>query len=245
MRAAVGGDQPDDHVEARGLAGAVRAEQPDDFAARDVERHVVHDRARLVALLQARRRQLAHFAGARSPDGVQRQWRGGFRGRALVLRGGRPCGGGVPCPSRAAPCRAAGRRSWAGTCRARGRCGRRSPGAGGLASGGPSAGRARSPSCRRCSCCGSRRRRVFRIALSKSSSCSLLAVVLDALRPALVVAVGVVALLRGSEIGLPIGRRRQRVVGVLLEVDAVGLDRQRALRDDDVAGEHAGLASRS
>ena len=35
MRAAVGRHQPDDHVEAGGLAGAVRAEQADDLAAGD------------------------------------------------------------------------------------------------------------------------------------------------------------------------------------------------------------------
>src|SRR6185437_5797249 len=63
--AAVGGDEPDDHVEARRLAGPVRTEQADHLSARDVERHVVHDGARLVALLQMRRRKLAHLPGGR------------------------------------------------------------------------------------------------------------------------------------------------------------------------------------
>ena len=35
-RPRVGGDQADDHVEAGGLAGAVRPEQADDLAARDM-----------------------------------------------------------------------------------------------------------------------------------------------------------------------------------------------------------------
>ncbi len=54
--AAVRRDQPDDHVEARRLARAVRAEQADDLAARHVQRHVVDDGARLVALLELARR---------------------------------------------------------------------------------------------------------------------------------------------------------------------------------------------
>src|SRR5512138_1363283 len=53
-RAAVGGHEPDDHVEARRLAGAVRTEQAHDFAARDVERDVLNDSAGLVALAQMR-----------------------------------------------------------------------------------------------------------------------------------------------------------------------------------------------
>src|SRR5262249_38286222 len=54
----VGSDEPDDHVEAGGLAGAVRTEKADDFAARDIERDVVNDGARLVALLETRGREL-------------------------------------------------------------------------------------------------------------------------------------------------------------------------------------------
>ena len=41
--AAIGRDQTDDHVEAGCLARAVRAEQADDFAAADGERHIVYD----------------------------------------------------------------------------------------------------------------------------------------------------------------------------------------------------------
>src|SRR5688572_3639529 len=50
-----------DHVEAGGLAGAVRPEQPDHLAARDLERDVLHHGARLVALAQALGAKLAHF----------------------------------------------------------------------------------------------------------------------------------------------------------------------------------------
>ena len=47
--ALVGFDQPGDHVEDRGLAGAVRAEQADGLAAPDIEAHVLHHPAGLVA----------------------------------------------------------------------------------------------------------------------------------------------------------------------------------------------------
>ena len=45
--------QADDHVERGGLAGAVRAEQADHFAAVDLQRHVAHHQALAVAFLQA------------------------------------------------------------------------------------------------------------------------------------------------------------------------------------------------
>src|SRR5437899_1568869 len=51
--------QPDDHVEAGRLARAVGAEQPHHLAAGDIERDVLHHGARLVALAQALRAQLA------------------------------------------------------------------------------------------------------------------------------------------------------------------------------------------
>jgi hypothetical protein len=38
--AVLAGHQADDHVEGRGLAGAVRAQQPDDLAALDLERQI-------------------------------------------------------------------------------------------------------------------------------------------------------------------------------------------------------------
>src|SRR5690606_5317535 len=44
--------QPDDHVEAGGLAGAVRAEQADDFAGVQAQAEVAHHLARAVALAQ-------------------------------------------------------------------------------------------------------------------------------------------------------------------------------------------------
>src|SRR6185436_8259870 len=54
-------NQPDDHVEAGGLAGAIRSEQSDDLAARHFQRHSFDDSARLEALAQIRRAQNAHF----------------------------------------------------------------------------------------------------------------------------------------------------------------------------------------
>ena len=48
----VGRGQADRHVERRGLAGAVRAEQADDFARRDVEVDAAHDGAAAVGLRQ-------------------------------------------------------------------------------------------------------------------------------------------------------------------------------------------------
>ena len=46
----VGRGQADGHVEGRGLAGAVRPEQADDLAGRDVEVDAAHDRAAAVGL---------------------------------------------------------------------------------------------------------------------------------------------------------------------------------------------------
>src|SRR6185295_11991454 len=60
--ARVRGNQPDDHVEAGGLAGAIRAEQADDLAARDFERNAFDHGARLESLAQVLRAQNAHFA---------------------------------------------------------------------------------------------------------------------------------------------------------------------------------------
>src|SRR3546814_9291938 len=51
--ALVGRDQADDHVEAGGLAGAVGAEQADDFARVQGQAEVAHDLARAVALAQS------------------------------------------------------------------------------------------------------------------------------------------------------------------------------------------------
>ena len=46
-RAVVGAHQADDHVEGGGLAGAVRAEQPDDLPLLDLDRDVLHHLAAL------------------------------------------------------------------------------------------------------------------------------------------------------------------------------------------------------
>ena len=57
----IGLDQPDDHVETGGLAGAVRAEQADDLAAVDGQTDVTHDLAALVALGQMLSFQSCHY----------------------------------------------------------------------------------------------------------------------------------------------------------------------------------------
>ena len=83
--AAVGLHQAGDHVEDRGLAGAVRAEQADRLAARHREAGVVHHRAAAVGLGEAARHQPAAPAGVR--DQPRRRL---FRRAALRLRGSAP-----------------------------------------------------------------------------------------------------------------------------------------------------------
>ncbi len=78
----------------------------------------------------------------------------------------------------------------------------------------------------------------FRSARSKSSTQLLRAVVLDPLRVAFVILVDAVALLPDGD-GIAEGGGRKRIVGVLLEHDAVRADRQRALGDDHVSREGA------
>ena len=53
-------DQADDHVEARRLAGAIRAQQADHLATAYLEGHVLDDSARLVAFVYAFNPQQAH-----------------------------------------------------------------------------------------------------------------------------------------------------------------------------------------
>ena len=48
MRPFVGLDKPHDHVESRGLAGSVGAEQSDDLPLVDVDRDVVDDSTGLI-----------------------------------------------------------------------------------------------------------------------------------------------------------------------------------------------------
>ena len=80
--------QADDHVERRGLAGAVRTEQSDGLAAAQFDRHVADDRALSIGLADAARRQpLA--AGNDAKLG----WRARFR--AEVVHFGPP-GAGFP-----------------------------------------------------------------------------------------------------------------------------------------------------
>src|SRR5579862_3253499 len=52
--------EPDDHVEGGGLAGAVRAEETDHFAALDLERQVLEYLAGFVAFGEIKRPQDAH-----------------------------------------------------------------------------------------------------------------------------------------------------------------------------------------
>ncbi len=60
---AVGSQHAQDHVDGRRLAGAVGAEQADDLARRDLERHVVHRRSGTVGLAQVRNREHGHVRG--------------------------------------------------------------------------------------------------------------------------------------------------------------------------------------
>jgi hypothetical protein len=57
------------HVEAGSLAGAVRAEQTDDFAAGHLERDVLHHGTCLVALLELLGAQFAHYVEAFTVEG--------------------------------------------------------------------------------------------------------------------------------------------------------------------------------
>src|SRR5688572_18173412 len=68
-RPCVGGHQADDHVEARGLARTVGPQQPDHFSARHIERYVLHDGTRFVALAKVLDAQQAHRAGGFSGAG--------------------------------------------------------------------------------------------------------------------------------------------------------------------------------
>ena len=61
--AAIHRHQPHDHVEASGLAGAVRAEQTDDLAAFDFERHASNHAPALVLLREIVRGEPAHGFG--------------------------------------------------------------------------------------------------------------------------------------------------------------------------------------
>ncbi len=63
--ALVGLDQPGDHVEHRGLAGAVRPEQPDRLTAPQREAHALHDLAADEALLNAVDRERTGLADDR------------------------------------------------------------------------------------------------------------------------------------------------------------------------------------
>ena len=91
-RAGVGRDQADDHVEARRLAGAVRAEQADDFALVERELEAAHDRAAAKALLQSGRAQHQCWSVAASAPALgfrlrrrRRGLRRGAVGRALFF----------------------------------------------------------------------------------------------------------------------------------------------------------------
>ena len=55
-----GAVEADGHVERRRLAGAVRPEQADDLARRDVEAHAAHDRAPAVGLGEIVRPERRH-----------------------------------------------------------------------------------------------------------------------------------------------------------------------------------------
>ncbi len=69
--AAIGLDQPGDHVERGGLAGAVRPEQADRLAAPHVEAHVLDDLAAAIALFDAMGGEIAVGVVARRPLGLR------------------------------------------------------------------------------------------------------------------------------------------------------------------------------
>ena len=56
MRPASHGHETDDHVERGGLAGAVRSQQADDFAARHLDRQILDHLPRTITLWRALRR---------------------------------------------------------------------------------------------------------------------------------------------------------------------------------------------
>ena len=69
--AAIGLDQPGDHVEHGGLAGAVRAEQADRLAAADIDADAAHDLAGAETLFHAVHGEIAGRAAA----AAARPWR--------------------------------------------------------------------------------------------------------------------------------------------------------------------------
>ena len=72
MRALIAAHEAHDHVERRGLAGAVRAEQPHDFAAVDRQAQVLDDLAQPIALGHSERFEPAHCGGAAAAVSVAR-----------------------------------------------------------------------------------------------------------------------------------------------------------------------------
>ena len=80
--AAIRLDQPGDHVEHRGLAGAVRAEQADGLAAADIDADAAHDLAGAETLFHAMHSEIAGPLGrARrfAAIGLGLAWDGGLR----------------------------------------------------------------------------------------------------------------------------------------------------------------------
>ncbi len=75
--AGVDADQPGDHVEHRGLAGAVGPEQTDRLAALQIDAHVVHDAAAAVAFHKAERRKHP-LAAERHRHGLAARHRAGL-----------------------------------------------------------------------------------------------------------------------------------------------------------------------
>ena len=91
--AAVQRHQADHHVEAGGLAGAVRAEQADHLAALHLERYVLHHGARLVAFLQLLGSELAHDRGRIARSATQACCSRIAGGNACVQRSTRSASG--------------------------------------------------------------------------------------------------------------------------------------------------------
>ena len=91
--AAIGLDQAGDHVEHRGLAGAVRAQQTDRLAAADIDADAAHDLAGAETLFHAMHSQIAR--PLRQPRRGRRHWLWlRWLGLARGVRGGPAARGG-------------------------------------------------------------------------------------------------------------------------------------------------------
>ena len=80
----IGGDEPGDHVEYGGLAGAVRSEQADRFAAAQIEANPLHDLSAAEALFHVVNGEIPSGGGVL--DGLVGLWPFGPPGLCLLAR---------------------------------------------------------------------------------------------------------------------------------------------------------------